>query len=501
MERRIFLKLGSGAAIGAALAACHSSGGGGGGGNTVPPVEPVRTRVVVGWNNVALDAVRASRVPPPIAARALAVMHTAMYNAWAAYDLIAVNTVPGVVLRRPVDEHTADNILKAISFAAYAALLDQFPAQKAAFDARMALLGYNPALASPDFTLPHGVGSIAARTVLELAHADGANQLGNLTASGVPFADTTGYVPANGPLAVFEPTPRAAIAQPGLWQPLSYRDSGGEVRTQTYLTPHWGTLRPFALTSGAQFRPAAPAAFGSAAFTSQARAMVATQAALTWVQKVMVEFWAGGATGELPSAYWSQFAQFVSQRDGHSEADDIKLLFALSNALFDAGIAAWDAKRAYNSARPITAIRYLLAGQPMQGYSAGPAGGLQTHDGAAWLPFQPLFAPCPPHPDFVSGHSTYSMASATVLRLFTGSDVFNHSVAIPARSLRYDPTLPAADAALGWDTFTYAACEAGSSRVYGGIHFPAADLAGRGLGEQVGSAAFQKARCYWLGQV
>ena len=79
--------------------------------------------------------------------------------------------------------------------------------------------------------------------------------------------------------------------------------------------------------------------------------------------------------------------------------------------------------------------------------------------------------------------------------------MFNHSVAIPARSLRYDPTLPAADAALGWDTFSYAACEAGISRVYGGIHFPAADLAGRGLGEQVGSAAFQKARCYWLGQV
>jgi hypothetical protein len=500
MERRIFLKLGTGAAIGAALAACHSSGGGGGGGPYVPPDASVPVKGVVGWNNVVLDAVRASGVAPPIASRALAIVHTAMYNAWAAYDPVALNTVPGLVLRRPVAEHTAVNIFKAVSFAAYAALVDQFPAQKASFDAHMALLGFTPALATADVTLAHGVGLAAARGVLELAHADGANQLGDLTPSGVPFADYSNYAPSNAPLAIFEATPRSAIAQPGLWQPLSFQDSGGVVRTQTFMTPYWGQVRPFALSAGSQFRPAAPAAYGSAAYASQAHSMVATQAALTWVQKVMVEFWAGGATGELPSAYWCQFAQFVSRRDNHSEADDIKLFFALSNALFDAGIAAWDAKRAYNSERPITAIRYLFSGQTIQGYGAGPAGPLQAIAGEAWLPWHPLSAPGPAHPDHVSGHSTYSMASATVLRLFTGSDVFNHSVAIPARSMRFDPALPAANASLGWDTFTYAACEAGASRVYGGIHFHAADMAGRGLGEQVGGAAFQKARAYWLGQ-
>jgi hypothetical protein len=499
MERRIFLKLGTGAAIGAALAACNS-GGGGGGGPYVPPVVPVPAKGVVGWNNVVLDAIRASGVAPPIASRALAIVHTAMYNAWAAYDPVALNTVPGLVLRRPAAEHTAVNIFKAVSFAAYAALVDQFPAQKASFDAHMALLGFNPALASADVTLAHGVGLAAARGVLALAHADGSNQLGDLTPSGVPFADYSNYVPGNAPLAIFEATPRSAIAAPSLWQPLSFQDSGGVVRTQAFMTPYWGQVRPFALSSGSQFRPAAPAAFGSAAYASQAHSMMATQAALTWVHKVMVEFWAGGATGELPSAYWSQFAQFVSRRDNHSEADDIKLFFALSNAMFDAGIAAWDAKRAYNSERPITAIRYLFAGQRIQGYGAGPAGGLQTIAGEAWLPWQPLSAPGPAHPDFVSGHSTYSMASATVLKLFTGSDVFNHNVAIPARSMRFDPALPEANASLGWDTFTYAACEAGASRVYGGIHFHAADMAGRGLGEQVGSAAFQKARAYWLGQ-
>ena len=506
MERRIFLKLGTGAAIVAALTACGSGGSGSGGGGNATPIplapEPVRTKVVVGWNNVILNAVRATRVAPPVAARALSIVHTAMYNAWAAYDPLAVSTMsPGAMLRRPAGEHSADNAIKAFSFAAYAALVDLFPTQQAAFDAHMAALGLRPADASNDFTSPQGVGAIAARTLLAQAHADGSNQLGNLSASGVPFADYTGYVARNAHMVIGQPTPRSAIVAPGNWQPLAYRDSAGVLRTQVFVTPYWGQVRPFALTSGAQFRPSAPAAYGSSAYDDQARSIVATQVALTETHKIMVEYWAGGATGELPSSYWSEFAQFISRRDSHSEADDIKMFFALSNAVFDAGIAAWDAKRAYDSARPITAVRYVTASQRIQGYGPGPAGGLQAIAGDAWLPYQPLTNPTPAHPDYVSGHSTYSAASAAVLRLFTGSDAFNHSASFAARSMLYDPTLPAANTALGWDTFTYAACEAGSSRVYGGIHFHDADMAGRALGERVGAAAYVKACNHWLGQV
>ncbi len=502
MERRNFLKFGTGAVIGGALAACGGGGGGGGdGGPATPPPEPVRTKVVLGWNTVALNAVRAERSAPPVAARALAVVHTAMYNAWAVYDATAVATAPGPVARRPAAERTTANAVRAFSYAAYCTLLDQFPRQRAAINAHMALLGFSTVVNATDFSRPADVGAMAATILLARAHLDGANQLGNMTDSGIPFADYTRYAPTNAPLDLTTATAPGAIADPGHWQPLRFRDAGGVLRTQAYQLPYWGKVKPFALTSGAQFRPAPPAAFGSAAFASQARAIVATQAALTEAHKAMVEYWAGGATGELPSSYWSQFAQFISQRDGHNEDQDIKLFFALSNAVFDAGIAAWDAKLAYNSARPVTVVRHVLAGQAIQGYGAGPAGGITTMAGEAWLPFQPTGAPGPAHPDYVSGHSTYSMASAAVLRLFTGSDVFNHHVAIPARSMSYDPTLPTADMKLVWDTFTYAACEAGSSRVYGGIHFHDADVAGRALGEQVGTTAFEKARAYWLGKV
>lgn len=229
--------------------------------------------------------------------------------------------------------------------------------------------------------------------------------------------------------------------------------------------------------------------------------MVAVQAALSERQKAQADYWAGGASGELPSGYWCQFAQFVSQRDNHSEDADIKLFFALSNALFDAGIAAWDAKRAYNSARPVTAIRYLYSGQTVQSYGpGGPAAGLQALPGELWTPFYLPTVSTPSHPDHVSGHSTYSMASAEVLRLFTGSDVFRHSVTIRARTLQADPALPVRDLTLGWASFSEAACEAGASRVFAGIHFPAADLAGRTLGAQLGALVFAKAEAYWQGR-
>lgn len=507
MKRRTLLRLSTGAALGSVLAACGGGGGGDHAGpprpDPAPPTAPhtPAPHATVEWNNEIITVLRTTAAAPTIAARALAIVHTAMYNAWSAYDAVALSTRHGATLRRPAAEHIPAYQVKAFSFAAYAALRGLFPGQAARFDSLMAHLGYNPAHASLDPTLPEGIGTLAAAAQLAWARTDGANQLGNLTPSNIAYADYSGYVAANLPLDIGLPTPRSAIADPGRWQPLTFRDATGAVRTQSFMTPFWGLVRPFALASGAQFRPGPPAAFGSAAYTAQVHAIVAAQQGLTDYQKVTVDYWAGGSSGELPSALWSQFAQFVARRDGHGEGDDIKLFFALSNALFDAGIAAWDAKRAYDSARPITAVRYLLAGQTLTGYGPeGPAGGTRTIAGETWIPYQRPVTPTPAHPDHVSGHSTYSAASAEVLKLFSGSDAFHHGVTIPARSLLIEPAAPSTEVRLAWATFTEAACEAGLSRVYGGIHFPAADSAGRLLGTQVGAAAFERARRYWLGQ-
>lgn len=504
MKRRTFLRFSTGAAVGGALAAC---GGGGGTSAGTPPQPPApgvppapASRATIGWNNVTLAAIRAAAMAPPVAARALAIVHTAIFNAWAAYDGVALSTRHGAALRRPASEHSLPYQVMALSYAAHAALRDLFPGQEARFDAHLRSLGYDPALPASNPALPQGVGALSAAALLAWQHGDGANQLGNLGAGGIAYADYTGYTASNAPLLVDQPTPRTAIARPDRWQPLSWRDASGAVRTQTYVTPFWGSVRPFALNTGDQLRPPPPAAFGSAQFAAQAEEIVAVQLALTDAQKASAEYWGGGTSGELPVGYWSQFAQFVSARDGHTEQADVRLFFALANALFDAGIAAWDAKRAYDSARPISAVRYMLAGRTIQGYGPqGPAGGLRTIAGEAWMPFQRPTAVTPPFPDHVSGHSTYSAASAEILRRFTGSDAFNHSVTIAARSLAIEPSVPAADVRLFWDTFTTAACEAGLSRIYAGIHFPAADRDGRALGAQVGALVWEKAQACWRG--
>src|SRR5205807_7948328 len=158
---------------------------------------------------------------------------------------------------------------KAISFAAYRAAVDLFPTDKTTvFDPLMASLGYDPNDISTDPATPSGVGNLACAAVLNFRHNDGSNQLGNLTAGGIAYADYTGYVAVNPPSTV--PVNPATVLDVNHWQPLQYFDASGTFVTPKYIAPFWGKVIPFALTSGDQFRSliaqSAPAFFGSAAF-------------------------------------------------------------------------------------------------------------------------------------------------------------------------------------------------------------------------------------------
>src|SRR5262245_18066222 len=77
--------------------------------------------VALQWNAALLQAVRSTRTAPMISARALAVTHTCMYDAWAAYDESAIGVHWSSSLRRPPDEWTEENKAEAVSFAAHAA--------------------------------------------------------------------------------------------------------------------------------------------------------------------------------------------------------------------------------------------------------------------------------------------------------------------------------------------------------------------------------------------
>ena len=97
---------------------------------TVASAQP-RSNVVIQWNQAVLQGVRDGTLGPPMVARALAIVHTCMYDAWAAYDRRAVGTQLGGSLRARPSSRTLLNKNKAVSFAAYRAAVDLFPWDKA----------------------------------------------------------------------------------------------------------------------------------------------------------------------------------------------------------------------------------------------------------------------------------------------------------------------------------------------------------------------------------
>ena len=477
--------------ISLALAALAAQAGATGSGTS-----PAAPSVVATWNAAALAEVRLGRLGPPVVARALAIAHTCMYDAWAAYHPSALAAAVALP-RRPVAEHTAANKARAVSHAAYGCLLNLFPAGALRLQAVMASQGFDATDTSTSLGTPQGIGNAAAAAVIASRANDGANQYGDL-ATGA-YADYTGYLPNNAPMPFCLPNIAGLcnlnVSDPYSWQPLT--NQLGVV--QRFVAPHWERVKPFALTSATQFDNQPAAAAGPrylqspALYLADLQEILRLSGGLDAQQKLIVEYWADGPASELPPGHWGLFAQHVSQRDGNSIDEDVKLFFAMHNASFDAGIVAWHMKHKYNGVRPITAVRYFGQGQSVFAWG-GPNQPNQLIDAGKWSPYNPGSNLTPAFPGWVSGHATFSAASAAVLRAFTGSDQFNFSTVIPAGFGRVEANVPAVATTLSYPTYTAAANEAAASRLYAGIHFPDDNSVGLALGDLVGKQAWAKAQ-------
>jgi hypothetical protein len=435
------------------------------------------------WSEQSLAAIRVLHTGPTINARALAIMHTAMYDAWAAYDPVAVGTRLGGALRRPPAERTDAYKSQAISYAAYRALLNLFPTRSADFRGLLTAMGYDPDDASTDPASPTGVGNQAAAAVIAFRATDGSNQAGG-------YADTTGYVPVNTPDQVNDPF---------RWQPLRFVDASGNTVVQKYATPHWQNVTPFALTSPNQFLPPGPTQRTLLQLDEEVTDTLLQSATLTDLSKVRAEYWADGPASETPPGHWLLFGGAAARARGYTLDQSVKLTFALANAELDASIAAWNAKRRWDYVRPITAVRTRMKGKLVLAW-AGPYKGTRLIRGETWHPYQATTFPTPPFPEYVSGHSTFSGAGARVLQQFTGSDLFGARVTVrPGTSFIEPGATPLLSTVLLWPTFTAARDEAGNSRRQGGIHFPDADVDGRNLGASVGQNVWTKAQTYFTG--
>jgi hypothetical protein len=440
--------------------------------------------VVLSWNDAMLAAIptMGPRLPGPAPNRALAIVHTAIYDAWTPYTERATPTQqgPSGPLRRPEIERTLDNKSEAISYAAYRTLLDLFPGetQKKLFDELMASLGYDPADTSTGEVSPSEIGNLAAQRVLEARRDDGSNQENN-------YVDTSGYVPVN---------TADVLSDPNRWQPL--RVGTG---VQTFVTPHWGQVRPFGLSSGSELRNVVAGRlklWPDKHYVDQHSEVLKLSAQLDDQKKTIAEYWADGPGSVTPPGHWNVIAKYVSKRDSHDLDKDVKLLFVLNNAMMDCSIAAWDVKRYYDSIRPISAIRFLYAGKKVRAWV--PREGTQTILGETWRTYIPV---TPPHAEFVSGHSAVSSAAAELLKAFTGSNYYGDTWTRKAGESVIEPGLtPSKPVTLSWETFTDAAEQAGMSRLFGGIHISDGNVGGLKVGQEVAKRVWSKAQTYFNGE-
>jgi len=439
--------------------------------------------IVTEWLDQALPYAQEVAWEPTVGSRFFAILETAIYDAWTAYDPVAVGVVSGTALKGQGGADNEANKREAISHAAFTVLTKFAPQHRHALIERMRELGYDP---NAD-TLPAKVGRRAADAVLASRRDDGANEAGN-------FADTTGYEPqASGP--------------PDAWRPI---DLFGKRQLPT--TPQWSRVMPFALTRADEFRPVPPPALGSAEWSRQIDVLIKASAALTDKEKAETEYW--GIFGMAPAPELIEMTKFASDTNDLRLDDDVKLFFVASNAIFDASIASWDAKYGYDYVRPITVIRALgdtpiktwrprsasqalaystAAAEEEAQYSPAVPAGVGEAPAANWEPYLPT----PPFPSYISGHSAFTAAWARAMELATGEPDFNFSTTV--KHLYVEQRELAKPVTLFYPTFASAAHAAGMSRIWAGVHWPVDNERGLELGSKVGENVWRRAQQFVLG--
>jgi len=388
----------------------------------------LRADVVLDWNALMLDAIRADSPGPTLSTRNLAILHAAIYD--------AVNSVTRThqpcqfQLTAPTNTSTE----AAAVGAAYEVVVTLYPSFEAwaddLYDGWFSTNTLNAAL-----TNGLNIGWQAAVLTVDSRNDDGSS-------TDVP------YIPSDAP---------------GQWQrtPPFFRPP---------LTPRWGYVDTFCLPDIEPFVPGPPPALDSAEYAAALNEVKViggkNSAARTTEQSQIAVFWSDFSYTAMPPGHWHEIAATIAEQRGNTLEQNARLFALISVAQADAAIVCWEAKFRYNLWRPITAIRRADE-------DANPA----TEKDAEWNDF----LASPPFPAYVSGHSTFSKASAAVLAAFYGTD----AISFTARS----DTL----AGITRSFTSLAACadEVGLSRVYGGIHFSFDNTAGKACGQRIGDYVVQ----------
>jgi hypothetical protein len=350
---------------------------------------------VLAWNEMARGLVATHATSPPKASRVYALLSVAQHEALQALsDQQPANSTSGALRPAPA---------RAAAVAASAAVLaDLYPQQAAALlaarDEQLDALRGSGARHSDDVAPAIALGEQTAAAVLERASSDGSD------------AEWTGTVPAG----------------PGMWY--SSLDPA-----RPPLLPLWGMVRPWFMSSGDEFRPGPPPAFGSPEFVRALAEVRSYSDQRTPGQLQIALFWADGPGTATPPGHWNEIAADLIRRYHLDEQRAARVLAYMNTAVMDAGISCWDAKFEYWLIRPSQADPEITT----------PVG-------------------LPNFPSYTSGHASFSGAA---------SEVLGHYFPAERRRMRS------------------LADEAAMSRVYGGIHYRFDSDRGLEAGQAIGRLA------------
>jgi PAP2 superfamily len=233
----------------------------------------------------------------------------------------------------------------------------------------------------------------------------------------------------------------AAVGNPTIWAKLETDcESLGEIPwisqekpARPPMLPLFGKVKTWLFDSSTlvnTIRPNAPPSTKSQKFKDETEEIFLIKKNLTRDQQKIAIFWSDGIGSYTPPGHWNFIAsnEFVNQQ--FSEARWARNMALLNMALADAAVACWDAKYKYYSPRPSQMDSRI-----------------KTDIGL------------PNFPAYVSGHSTFSGAAATVL-----------SYILPSKKLQLEEM----------------AKEASISRMYGAIHYRSDCEIGLVTGNKIG---------------
>ena len=234
------------------------------------------------------------------------------------------------------------------------------------------------------------------------------------------------------------------------------------------IEPHWSKIRTMVIDSSSQFPAPKPFKVNlkkNSPFYGQLMEVYNVTTNLSDEQVEMAKFWdcnpyvshhkghAMFATKKItPGGHWINICKIVSEKSNSNDLESIRTYALVSIALFDSFISCWDEKWKTIVVRPETLINEYI-----------------DED---WLPLLQT----PPFPEYTSGHSVISRASAVILTKIFGDefsfdDTSEIEFGLPMRS---------------FDSFIHASDEAAISRLYGGIHYEMAISNGVTQGQEIG---------------